>query len=353
MMKKFGIVSGFWGAGKTTTMLALSEYYASKGVRCELIANDLGECDMVDAAYSQKRGAAVHAMPGGCICHKTRELSQVLEETFALGAELVLSDIPGCGVGALDSVYRGGVGSGTELAPFVVVVSPELLALLSDEDAFYRIHLPQDMGEILRAQLREADVVVLNKVDTLSPAQHEKAVALIRSVCPGITVYPISAKNGTGIAELGEAILFGQAGLNQPEGLGDLEELETPEGRLCWYDCRYYVKVCCDDFSPDDYLSDLLESARFSFAAMNANTPHLKIFASDEAGDYAKFSLTGIDYPVEKDHLFGRRAAEVSVVINARLLCPPALAEQIMKGCIVAAGNKHNLDTMIFSVASM
>ena len=60
-----------------------------------------------------------------------------------------------------------------------------------------------------------------------------------------------------------------------------------------------------------------------------------------------------ITFAVEKDHLFGRRAAEVSVVINARLLCPPALAEQIMKGCIVAAGNKHNLDTMIFSVASM
>ena len=350
-MRKFGIVSGFLGAGKTTAMIALSRSLEQKGVRCSLIANDLGDCDMVDAAYTGRQGAEVRPMAGGCICFRTRELSDVLEQLFASGAELVLSDIPGCGVGALDHVYRGFDAGETELAPFLVVTASEQLALLSDEDAFYRIHLPRDMGEILRAQLREADAAVLNKIDTLSPGETEKAIALIRSVRPGIPVFPVSAKYGTGIDELGEYILSGHAALDQPEGLGDLEELETPEDRLCWYDCRYYAKVCCDDFSPVEYLSDLMETARFSFAAMNANTPHMKIFASGEGGDYAKFSLTGIDYPTEKDRLFGKRAAELSVVINARLLSPPGLAEQIMKASIDSAGKKHNLDTMIFTVS--
>ncbi len=350
-MRKFGIVSGFLGAGKTTAMIALNEYYTKKGIRSALIANDLGDCDMVDAAYTRKLGAPVRSMPGGCICYRTQELSEVLDQTFASGAELVLSDIPGCGVGALDHVYRSFAGGGVGLAPFTVVVAPEQLALLSDEDAFYRIHLPRDLGEILRAQLLEADAVVLNKIDAISPEETEAAISLIRGVCPAVPVFPVSARLGTGIPALGEHILNGAAALTQPEGLGELEELEAPEKRLCWYDCRYYAKVCCDDFSPDDYLSDLMESVRFSFAAMNANTPHLKIFASDEAGDFAKFSLTGIDYPVEKDHLFGKRAAELAVVINARLLSPPSLAGQIMKACIDAAGKKHNLDTMIFSAA--
>ena len=352
-MKKFGIVSGFLGAGKTTIMLALHEYFTQKGIACKLIANDLGECDMVDAAFSERRGASVHAMPGGCICYRTRELSEVLRETFAAGAELVLSDIPGCGVGALDHVYRDYPDDDTQLAPFVVVVAPQQLPLLRDDDAFYRIHLPRDMGEILRAQLLEADAVVLNKIDTLSPEEIQSAVELLRGVCPGRPVLPVSARCGTGLEALAELILTGRAALDQPEGLGDLEELEAPEDKLCWYDCRYYAKVCCDDFSPDEYLSDLLESIRFSFAAMNANTPHMKIFAAGEQGDYAKFSLTGIDFPVEKDHLYAARATELSVVINARLLSPPALAEQIMKACIDSAGKKHNLNTMIFSVACM
>ena len=350
-MKRFGIISGFLGAGKTTLMLALNEYYAHQGIKCTLVVNDLGDCDMVDAAYSEKRGASVQAMPGGCICSRTRELSDVLESTFASGTDLVLSDIPGCGVGALDGVYRKLAGGKTELAPFTVVVSPRELSLLYDEHAAWRIHLPLDMGEILRAQIEEADTAVLNKTDTISPEEAEQAAGLIRRINPGITIFPVSAKYGTGISALGEHLLTARATLSQPEGLGDQEELAVPQNRLCWYDCRYYVKVCCNDFRPDDYLSDLMESIRFSFAAMNANTPHLKIFAYSENGDHAKFSLTGIDHPVEKDQLFEKRAEDLSVVINARLLCPPALAGQLMKACIDGAGKKHNLDTMIFTTA--
>ncbi len=350
-MRRFGIVSGFLGAGKTTMMIALSEYFARKGVKCTLIVNDLGDCDMVDAAYSEKKGAEVHAMPGGCICFRTRELSDVLAEAFENGAGLVLSDIPGCGIGALDHVYRGFAGGDTELAPYIAVVSPRELALLDDENAAYRIHLPLDMGELLRGHLLEADAAVLNKTDLLSPEETEKAAALIRRIHPDIPVFPVSAKYGTGIAALGDHILAAEASLSQPEGLGERDELAVPEGRLTWYDCRYYVKVCCDDFRPDDYLSDLMENARFSFAAMNANIPHMKIFAAGEDGSYAKYSLTGIDYPLDKDHLFGRRATELSVVINGRLVCPPALAAQLMKACIDGAGKKHNLDTMIFTTA--
>ena len=349
-MRKFGIVSGFLGAGKTTAMIALHQYFTENGISCSLIANDLGECEMVDAAYSEKQGAEVHSMPGGCICFRTQELTEVLDEAFSAGTELVLSDIPGCGVGALDYVYRKTAGGDTQLAPFIALVSPQQLALLSDEDAFYRIHLPREMALILRAQLMEADAAVLTKTDTISPAEAESAVSLIKSVCPGITVFRISAKTGEGIPALGAYLLSGTASLTQPEGLGDQKELEDPEGMFSWYDCRYYAKVCCDDFHPDEYLADLMETARFSFAAMNANTPHMKIFAS-AGDDYAKYSLTGIDFPLEKDHLFGRRAVDLSVIINARLLCTAPLAEQIMKASIDAAGKKHNLDTMIFSVS--
>ena len=284
-MKKFGIISGFLGAGKTTSMIALSRYYAAKGIPCSLIVNDVGDCDMVDAAYSEKNGAAVRAMPGGCICFRTQELTDVLDQACAAGAELVLSDIPGCGIGALDHVYRGFAGGAMELAPFTAVVSPRELSLLSDEDAAYRIHLPRDMGEILRAHLLEADIAVLNKTDLLTDAQTEQAVNLIRSVNPDIPVFRISARNGIGIPELAEYLLSGHASLRQPEGLGDREELAAPADRLTWYDSRYYVKVCCDDFSPDEYLRDLMEKARFSFAAMNANTPHMKIFAYGEDGN--------------------------------------------------------------------
>ncbi|MCR5795597.1 MAG: hypothetical protein K6G61_09695 [Solobacterium sp.] len=348
-MRKFGIISGFLGAGKTTAMIALKKYYAQKGLRCDLIVNDLGDCDMVDAAYSETCGVSVHSMPGGCICHRTRELKDVLDGCFAAGTDLVLSDIPGCGIGGLDGVYRRFSRNDTELAPYTVIVSPQDMALLYDDETFNRIHLPRDMAEILKAHLEEADIAVLNKTDTIAPGETEKLIDMIRSFRPDIPVFPVSAKYGTGISTLADHILSAVACMDQPEGLADKEEIIAPLERLSWYDCRYYVKVCCDDFSPDDYLRDLMETARFSFAAMNANIPHLKVFASGQGGDHAKYSLTGIDYPLQKDCLFAKRAAELAVVINARLLCPPVLAAQIMKACIDGAGKKHDLDTMIFS----
>ena len=40
--KRFMVVSGFLGAGKTTTMVALTEYINSIGKHAAIIANDLG-----------------------------------------------------------------------------------------------------------------------------------------------------------------------------------------------------------------------------------------------------------------------------------------------------------------------
>jgi len=347
-MKKFGIISGFLGAGKTTLMIELFRYFSGRGIRCELIANDLGECEMVDARYSEKQGAAVNAMPGGCICSRTTELKDILGEKFAAGAEIILSDVPGCGVGALDTVYRDMKTEDTELAPFITVISPEQLGLLSDEDVSYRLHLPKEMDGILRAEIEEADAVVINKTDTMTEEEILSSEKLIKDISSDIRVFTVSAKNSSGIDELAEYILTEKASLTQPEGLGERPEAVLPQFKLSWYDSRYYVKVCCDDFSPDEYLSDLMENARFSFASMNANIPHLKIFAAGQEGDYAKYSLTGIDYPVGKDQPYGKRATELTVIINARFLCPAALAGQIMKAVIDTAGKKHNLDTMIY-----
>ena len=348
-MRKFGIVGGFLGAGKTTVMLALSEYYKNKGIGCALISNDFISGELVDALYSEKLGADVSSMPGGCICYRMRELSEVLDKAFSGGADIVLSDIPGSSVGALDSVYRGHSWDGITLAPFLSVVDPQRLPLLYDDDTVMLTHLPADLRDLMRSEILEADAVVLNKTDTITDEQREEALSLIRSVSPASAVYCVSAKNGDGIVELAEYILSSETCLEQPEGLGADIPTVTSQLKLSRYVCCCYVKVCCDDFSPDDYIRGLMEQSRFTFASFNANMPHMKIFASSPDGNYCKYSLTGIDYPVEADRPYGGRATELSVVINAGFTSPANLVTDVMKICIDTAGKKNNLDTMIFA----
>ena len=42
-MKKFAVFSGFLGSGKTTTMIALTQYYTAHHGKAAMISNDLGE----------------------------------------------------------------------------------------------------------------------------------------------------------------------------------------------------------------------------------------------------------------------------------------------------------------------
>ena len=41
-MNKFAVFSGFLGAGKTTTMMALTQYYSAHYGKAAMISNDLG-----------------------------------------------------------------------------------------------------------------------------------------------------------------------------------------------------------------------------------------------------------------------------------------------------------------------
>ena len=52
--KRFMVVSGFLGAGKTTTMLALTRYINNHGKKAAIIANDLGASNIIDAEYSSR-----------------------------------------------------------------------------------------------------------------------------------------------------------------------------------------------------------------------------------------------------------------------------------------------------------
>ena len=59
------VVSGFLGAGKTTTMIALAEYSWTKNVESVgIIANDLG-AQLVDANLTRENGCTVEEISLG------------------------------------------------------------------------------------------------------------------------------------------------------------------------------------------------------------------------------------------------------------------------------------------------
>lgn len=116
-----------------------------------------------------------------------------------------MSDIPGLGVGALDHVYHRLVDDCADwitLSPFTVLVDPERIKLLLPEGE--DINLPEEIKYLMQLQLEEADLIVLNKIDVMTPEEVERDVAFLREACPDIPVMTISALRGDGIPELAE-----------------------------------------------------------------------------------------------------------------------------------------------------
>ena len=93
-MNKFAVCSGFLGAGKTTTMMALTNWHTAHRGKAAMISNDLGGQGLADDRFARLAGCNASELTDECICYQRGNLLARLNELFADGCELVLSDIP-------------------------------------------------------------------------------------------------------------------------------------------------------------------------------------------------------------------------------------------------------------------
>ena len=346
---RFMVVSGFLGAGKTTTMIALAEHMNKTFGETAIIANDLG-ANLVDTNLTQTSGCTVAEIASGCICYQMdNTVDQIRRLRDKDGAVFVMSDIPGCGVGALDHVYHRLANDNADeftLSPFTVVVDPERLRMIMPERA--DINLPEELVYLLKLQLEEADLVVLNKADLLAPEDVERYVDFLHAACPDIPVLVISALERTGIEELAEFITTHETALKN-FSVRNNQEFADAEAKLTWYNRRLYLKT--NDGGKIDcnaVVDDLIESIRMGLIEKKRNVPHLKTFATSGNGDFNKASLIGVDYDVEYAQQFLRPHKNLRMIVNARAVCESRPLARLMDDALDEVCEKYDLDCQVF-----
>ena len=88
---RFMVVSGFLGAVKTTTMIALAEHMNKTFGETAIIANDLG-ANLVDTNLTQTSGCTVAEIASGCICYQMdNTIDQIRRLRDKDGAVFVMS----------------------------------------------------------------------------------------------------------------------------------------------------------------------------------------------------------------------------------------------------------------------
>lgn len=353
MTTKYMIVSGFLGAGKTTTMIAMARAInarlSAEGTtsHAAIIANDLGAKNLVDADFTRTADVEISEITGDCICYVTEDLVTAINRLANAGASLVISDIPGAGVGALDHVYltlQQDYPGQYDLLPLTCLVDPIRLRMLLPGDARDTINLPEEMRFLLNAQLLEADLIVLNKCDLIDDEEREADLEFIRRAYPETPVLAISARTGQGLDQLVDYVLSHQANA-KPRELGlDSEEFDAAEAQMCWYNRRFFAKQAEErEIDFNNVVEDFMEAIRDGLIEARRNVPHLKLFAAGEGDDFVKCSLVGVDYDLEFERKLSKNYAAIAIIVNARATCESETFGEIMEDAMDAIKAKYNL----------
>ena len=344
-MRKFAVFSGFLGSGKTTTMMALIRYTTAHHVKAAMISNDLGEgVTLADDRLARLSGVNASQITDECICFCHDVLTERLNQYFDSGCELVVSDIPGFGVGALEHVYHGlsrEYPDQFELGPFTVIIEPGNAERLRSGQG-------DDMAFIQRAQLKEEDLIVLNKCDLIGAEETAAIREWLAAHYPQAGVIAISAVTGEGLEELSQALMHGQASMRHPDIDYDDENLQNAMDQLTEYYLEYVAQVCCNDFDGTDYLSDIARTVQAELQAGGYEIPHMKLLAWEPEGDFGKVDLLGVGRPIEITRRFQKPCTDIAVVLNANAVCPAKVLDETILGAAKAASQMYQLEIRLF-----
>lgn len=349
-MSRYVVIGGFLGAGKTTSMMAFADVLKKQGKIPAILVNDLGAKNLVDGSYTASGGYLSLDITGECICYQTENLVDRLRRfRDREHADIVFSDIPGCGIGALDHVYhklnRDYPGEFT-LCPFTAVADPERLRVIMPEHA--DIHLPGEMEYLFDAQMREAELIILNKTDLLTEQRREEILSYLRSTYPQAAVFGMSAATGEGVPEVVDYLMSHESALPVAEiGYGG-PEFAAAEKIMSWYNRQFFVK-CGNAFDTEAFSARLMDNIRDGLRAIGRNVPHLKMMGETAEGEMLKISLLGVDYPLQHDaEAEHRDSRSLKVILNARAVCESERLEEICDTALREAAEQFGLSLRVY-----
>jgi G3E family GTPase len=325
---RFIMLGGFLGAGKTTTIARLARHYQARGLKVGIVTNDQAT-DLVDTNSLRAQGFDVGEVPGACFCcnfNKLTETVAALEQ--AARPDVVLAEPVGSCTDLVATVVRPLqqlFGGTFDVAPYAVLLKPSHGGRILRNEP--RAGFSPQAAYIFKKQLEEADLIVINRLDELPPAEADALATLLARDYPQTPVLRMSAKTGTGFEALVEFLdqrgAFGRRVMEL-----DYDTYAVGEAELGWLNSSLTVRAE-RPFALDGLLLDIIARLQRSLAALEAETAHLKSIGMAD-GAYGVANLVSSFSPPELSLPSAAQTAEAQLVINARVAVDPkVLTEQV------------------------
>jgi len=332
---RFIMVGGFLGAGKTTTIARLARHYQEQGKRVGIVTNDQAT-DLVDTHSLRSQGFNVGEVPGACFCCNFDQLTATVEQIEENARpDVFLAEPVGSCTDLVATVIRPLVqiyDRPLDVAPYGVIVKPShgIRILGNRQDAGFS----PKAAYIFRKQIEEADFVLINRIDELTPPQRQELTELITDQYPDRPQLRMSARTGEGFTALCEFLEqrgeFGRRVMDL-----DYDVYAEGEAELGWLNGQFVI-TSPSPFSLDDLLLTIIRLLRERLARLGRETAHLKTIGLWE-GFYGVANLVSSFTEPELSLPSNCQVDRAEIIVNARVATDPKELESLVRQTIEAA----------------
>lgn len=327
------VIGGFLGSGKTTLLARAAVELTQRGLKVGLVTNDQA-ANLVDTQLLREHGFTVGEVAGGCFCCKFDSLVANLDKLGAdISPDVIISEPVGSCTDLAATIFqplKQFYPERFELAPLTVLVDPFRLRHILRGDL--SAPFPESIFYIFEKQMEEADMLVLNKVDSFPPKQLDMIEAKLAGRFPGKPILRMSVRRGDGIAGWLDRIQH--ECYRSAHGIEmNYDTYAEGEAQLGWLNAVIQLKALDPRADITTFSRSLLEQLRKRLAerTVPAEIGHIKLSASTPRGR-VQANLTSINGEVSLESI-GKRvssAPSASMTLNARANLAPEHLEQLV-----------------------
>lgn len=321
------IIGGFLGAGKTTAIWSAAKALSQAGHKVGIITNDQAS-ELVDTRFLQTAGGKTAEVSGSCFCCNFPGFIDAISSMKESGIDIVLSepvgsctDLSATIVQPLKDQYSEQIS----LGPLSVLADAARLNDILNEETS---GLHPSAAYIIRKQMEETDLLVINKTDLYPEEEITELKQRAEEAFPLAEVICVSALLGTGIPEWMQALEHSEkCGTHLLTDI-DYDVYAEGEAVLGWLNAA--VQLHADQCNWRAFLQDLLDRLSRRFDERQQAVGHLKILISENknllvgnvVGDHSTLKIRG----EAKGGIH-----DVEMTINARVQMPPADLEAAVR----------------------
>ncbi|MBU0548205.1 MAG: cobalamin biosynthesis protein P47K [Candidatus Omnitrophica bacterium] len=344
---KFILVGGFLGAGKTTALCRLARYYIDEGLRVGLITNDQAN-NLVDTYLVKIEGFNVEEIPGGCFCCKFNDLVLAADKLITkVKPDVILAEPVGSCTDLVATVIKPLKfyhKDSYEISPYTVLLDPKRAKDMIISGALSGFS--RNVAYIFMKQLEESDIVALNKIDTLKPAQAASMLNLLKKKFPKSKVIGISSRTGKGFDHWIKIV-------RTMKGCGrnildvDYDIYASGEAELGWLNFIAELSAKAP-FSTEKLLKALTLKIKSSLNDIPAEIAHLKLALSTGLGN-SLIHLTRSSQGLEFFKRESGKSSSARLIVNARVHTDPKLLCALVTGALNELCKKEGVGLRIKS----